>query len=146
MGENPPFLIMYLNKNIKSDVFKISKEDIVDFATKNDPMFFHLDESMAEESIFSELVSSGLHTICIILQKMNKFSDWSIATGLEHTVKYLKPVKPDVKYQVSGLVTYEHIWKNPKYTHLKMSNTLREGDKDIDLVLLDTSFLIYTPK
>jgi hypothetical protein len=60
--------------------------------------------------------------------------------------KYLKPVKPDVKYQVSGLVTHERTWKNPKYTHLKMSNTLREGDKDIDLVLLDTSFLIYTPK
>ena len=58
------------------------------------------------------------------LQKMNKFSDWSIATGLEHTVKYLKPVKPDVKYQVSGLVTHELTWKNPKYTHLKMSNTL----------------------
>ncbi len=146
MGVNPPFLIMYLDKTIKSDAFKISKEEIIEFATKYDPMFFHLDESKAEESIFSELVLSGLHTICIILQKMNQFSDWKIATGLEHTVKYFKPVKPNINYQVSGLVIYEHTWKNPMYTHLKMTNLLREKDSVIDLVSLDTSFLIYTPE
>ena len=92
---------MYLNKKIKSDNFSISKDEIIDFAKNYDPMFFHQDESKAEESIFTELVSSGLHTICIMLQKMNEFSDWTIATGLEHTVKYLKPVKPDINYTVS---------------------------------------------
>ena len=57
---------------------------------------------------------------------MNEFSDWKIATGLEHTVRYLKPVKPDVNYQVTGVVNFEEIWKNPKYTHLKMENILKE--------------------
>ena len=102
------------------------------------------DESKAEDSIFNELVSSGLHTICIMLQKMNEFSDWKIATGLEHTVRYLKPVKPDVNYQVTGVVNFEEIWKNPKYTHLKMKNILKEDGKDDNLVILDTSFLIYS--
>ena len=57
-----------------------------------------------------------------------------------------KPVKPNINYQVSGLVIYEHTWKNPMYTHLKMTNLLREKDSVIDLVSLDTSFLIYTPE
>ena len=135
---------MYIQKNIESDIFKISKDEIFDFAKKYDPMFFHMDESKAEDSIFNELVSSGLHTICIMLQKMNEFSDWKIATGLEHTVKYLKPVKPDVNYQVTGVVNFEEIWKNPKYTHLKMKNILKEDGKDDNLVILDTSFLIYS--
>lgn len=135
---------MYIQKNIESDIFRISKNEIFDFAKKYDPMFFHMDESKAEDSIFNELVSSGLHTICIMLQKMNEFSDWKIATGLEHTVKYLKPVKPDVNYQVTGVVNFEEIWKNPKYTHLKMKNILKEDGKDDNLVILDTSFLIYS--
>ncbi len=135
---------MYIQKNIESDIFKISKNEIFDFAKNYDPMFFHMDESKAEDSIFNELVSSGLHTICIMLQKMNEFSDWKIATGLEHTVKYLKPVKPDVNYQVTGKVNYEELWKNPKYTHLKMENVLQEKGKDQNLVILDTSFLIYS--
>ena len=135
---------MYIQKNIESDIFKISKDEIFDFAKKYDPMFFHMDESKAEDSIFNELVSSGLHTICIMLQKMNEFSDWKIATGLEHTVKYLKPVKPDVNYQVTGVVNFEEIWKNQKYTHLKMENILKEDGKDDNLVILDTSFLIYS--
>tara|TARA_B000000475_G_scaffold239111_1_gene208590 strand:+ start:444 stop:851 length:408 start_codon:yes stop_codon:yes gene_type:complete len=135
---------MYIQKNIESDIFKISKNEIFDFAKNYDPMFFHMDESKAEDSIFNELVSSGLHTICIMLQKMNEFSDWKIATGLEHTVKYLKPVKPDVNYQVTGKVNYEELWKNPKYTHLKMENVLKENGKDQNLVILDTSFLIYS--
>jgi hypothetical protein len=135
---------MYIQKNIESDIFRISKNEIFDFAKKYDPMFFHMDESKAEDSIFNELVSSGLHTICIMLQKMNEFSDWKIATGLEHTVRYLKPVKPDVNYQVTGVVNFEEIWKNPKYTHLKMKNILKEDGKDDNLVILDTSFLIYS--
>ena len=134
---------MYIQKNIESDIFKISKNEIFDFAKKYDPMFFHMDESKAEDSIFNELVSSGLHTICIKHQKMNEFSDWKIATGLEHTVKYLKPVKPDINYQVTGKVNYEELWKNPKYTHLKMENVLKENGREDNLVILDTSFLIY---
>jgi hypothetical protein len=135
---------MYLNKKIKSDNFSISKDEIIDFAKNYDPMFFHLDESKAEESIFTELVSSGLHTICIMLQKMNEFSDWTIATGLEHTVKYLKPVKPDINYTVSGIVNFEEFWKNPKYTHLKMKNILEDSETGSGLVELYTSFLIYS--
>ncbi len=134
---------MYLNKEIKSEKFQITKKEITHFAENYDPMFFHLDSTKAQESIFKDLVASGLHSICIILQKLNEFSDWKIATGLEHTVKYLKPVFPDQNYYVCGKVSYEGIWKNPKYTELKMNNYLMDESKD-KLVLLDTNFLIYT--
>ena len=59
---------MYLKKIITSDIFKISKDEIFDFAKNYDPMFFHMDESKAEDSIFTELVSSGLHTTSDRLQ------------------------------------------------------------------------------
>ena len=83
------------------------------------------------------------HSICIILQKLNEFSEWKIATGLEHAVKYLKPVVPNTTYKVIGEVYEENLWKNPKYTQLKMNNALIDS-KEKELVLLSTNFLIYT--
>ena len=76
---------------------------------------------------------------------MNEFSDWKIATGLEHTVRYLKPVKPDVNYQVTGVVNFEEIWKNPKYTHLKMENILKsEKDCLVEDVLIKEGSSVST--
>ena len=90
-----------------------------------------------------ELVASGLHSICIILQKINEFSEWMVATGLEHNVKYLKPVLPEVQYKVTGYVYEENLWKNPKYTQLKMKNALVNLEEE-ELVILSTNFLIYS--
>ena len=73
------------------------------------------------------------------LQKLNEFSEWKIATGLEHTVKYLKPVLPNTTYRVIGEVYEENLWKNPKYTQLKMNNALIDAN-NLDLVLLSTNF------
>ena len=58
-------------------------------------------------------------------------------------VKYLKPVVPNTIYKVIGEVYEENLWKNPKYTQLKMKNALIDKN-NMDLVLLSTNFLIYS--
>ncbi|MDA1363790.1 MAG: MaoC/PaaZ C-terminal domain-containing protein [Candidatus Marinimicrobia bacterium] len=135
--------ITYNNFEISSEIFTLSTEEIIKFASMYDPMFFHMDKHKAEESIFKELVASGMHSVCIILQKIDQITPWKIATGLEHTVKYFKPVKPSIKYFVQAKVVEESKWKNPKYSHLKMENSLRNENNEI-VVLLNTSFLIYS--
>lgn len=45
--------------------YHLTKEEIVDFAEQWDPQPFHVDEQAAKDSIFGELVASGLHTMCI---------------------------------------------------------------------------------
>tara|TARA_Y100000748_G_scaffold82339_1_gene68041 strand:- start:1037 stop:1444 length:408 start_codon:yes stop_codon:yes gene_type:complete len=135
--------MLYLNHKIQSEKFIINDDEIISFATSYDPMFFHLNKNEAQDSIFKELVASGLHSICIILQKINEFSEWMVATGLEHNVKYLKPVLPEVQYKVTGYVYEENLWKNPKYTQLKMKNALVNLEEE-ELVILSTNFLIYS--
>jgi len=134
---------MFLDHQVKSDEFIIKEDEIISFATNYDPMFFHLNKNEAQESIFKELVASGLHSVCIILQKLNEYSEWKIATGLEHTVRYIKPFLPNTTYKVIGEVYEENLWKNPKYTQLKMNNALIDKN-NIDIVLLSTNFLIYS--
>ncbi|MFC7157031.1 MaoC family dehydratase [Halomarina halobia] len=45
--------------------YTVTKAEIIEFAEQFDPQPFHVDEEAARESLFGELVASGLHTLCI---------------------------------------------------------------------------------
>lgn len=44
----------------------LSLEDVIAFASRYDPQYFHLDAEAARESLFGELVASGLHTLSAV--------------------------------------------------------------------------------
>lgn len=48
----------------------LSQEEVVAFASKYDPQYFHLDAEAARESIFGELVASGLHTLSAVFGRV----------------------------------------------------------------------------
>jgi acyl dehydratase len=66
-----PFVVTrYYEDLTVGDVFEtggytVTKEEIVEFAEQFDPQPFHVDEEAAAESMFGELVASGLHTLCL---------------------------------------------------------------------------------
>lgn len=43
--------------------YRFSKEEIIDFAQKYDPQYFHIDEEAANNSFYGGLIASGLHTL-----------------------------------------------------------------------------------
>jgi acyl dehydratase len=45
--------------------YTVERDEIISFAEQFDPQPFHIDEAAAEESVFGELVASGLHTLCL---------------------------------------------------------------------------------
>ncbi|WP_255195869.1 MaoC family dehydratase [Halorarius litoreus] len=45
--------------------YTVNKDEIVEFAEQFDPQPFHVDEEAAKDSMFGELVASGLHTLCL---------------------------------------------------------------------------------
>ncbi|MFO7927616.1 MAG: MaoC family dehydratase [Halobacteriota archaeon] len=45
--------------------YTVTKDEIITFAEQFDPQPFHTDEDAAKESVFGELVASGLHTLCL---------------------------------------------------------------------------------
>jgi acyl dehydratase len=48
----------------------VTREDIIDFATKFDPQPFHLDEAAAKASLFGGLAASGWHTASLCMRMM----------------------------------------------------------------------------
>jgi acyl dehydratase len=73
---------------------KLSKTDIIEFATEFDPQAFHLDDEAAKR-VFGGLAASGLHTMSIyqrlMVDNFLKKVDCLGGAGLD-SCKFVKPV------------------------------------------------------
>ena len=59
---------------------RVEKDEIIAFAKKYDPQFFHLDEEAARKSIFGRLVASGWHTAAMTMSLVAR-SEYRSAGG-----------------------------------------------------------------
>ncbi|SDE69959.1 MaoC family dehydratase [Kordiimonas lacus] len=50
--------------------YEVTKEEVIDFASKYDPQPFHLDEEVAKQSVFGALCASGWHTCAMMMRMM----------------------------------------------------------------------------
>jgi acyl dehydratase len=77
--------------------YHVTKEEIIEFASKYDPQPFHTDEEAAKESAFGELVASGWHTAAICMRllvdnMMDKRASMG-ARGVDE-LRWRQPVRP----------------------------------------------------
>ncbi|MEX0298929.1 MAG: MaoC family dehydratase [Kordiimonas sp.] len=89
--------------------YKVSKEEIIEFAGKYDPQPFHLNEEFAKHSVFGGLCASGWHTCSMMMRMM---VDRMMETGLAglgspglDKVAWKKPVFPDDTLSVKSTIT-----------------------------------------
>jgi len=50
--------------------YAVTKAEIIEFASKYDPQFFHLDDEAAKQSLFGGLCASGWHTCAMTMSMM----------------------------------------------------------------------------
>jgi acyl dehydratase len=84
-------------QRFESATMALTEADIIEFAKKFDPQYFHLDPAAAAGSAFGGLVASGLHTICITMRLFFDLNLWERAImaspGMDE-IRFLKPVRP----------------------------------------------------
>lgn len=77
--------------------YEVTEEEIVDFAEKYDPQFFHLDREAAKQSLFGGLCASGWHTcamtMAMMVENMRKVGKSLGSPGLDD-LRWVKPVYP----------------------------------------------------
>ena len=74
----------------------LSEEEVIAFASRYDPQYFHLDRDAAKDSIFGELVCSGLHTLSAVFGRImgsGLLSGISIG-GNQIDTKWPAPLRP----------------------------------------------------
>jgi acyl dehydratase len=90
----------------------MTREDIIDFAKRFDPLPFHTDENAANESVFGGIIASSLHTLSACTRVVVEAQgDVAILSGVGmDMVKMFNPVRP------GDILSVEAWW-----THLKRS-------------------------
>lgn len=78
--------------------YDVTREEVIEFASKYDPQPFHLDDEAAAQTYFGKLSASGWHTAAMTMRMMvDNFANEKRASlgspGLDE-LRWLKPVYP----------------------------------------------------
>lgn len=92
-------------QTFRSESHTIDATQIKAFASQFDPQPFHLDEELAKQSFFGELVASGWHVAAITMRLLVECTP--IAGGLVGAggdIRWLRPTRPGDTLQVDNEV------------------------------------------
>lgn len=87
--------------------FTFTEAEIIEFAEEFDPLPFHIDPDIAEESIFGGLIASGYHTTVKTNRTLveNYFGDTAIQGGLGlDDLRWHAPVRPGDELTTHGVI------------------------------------------
>ena len=95
-----------LGRKLLSESYVVSEEEIKEFAGKYDPQDFHLDDSLAKDSLFGGLAASGWHTASITMRLLvgnGKLIKGGIV-GMGGEISWPRPTRPGDTLQVESEV------------------------------------------
>ncbi|TGN10900.1 MaoC family dehydratase [Leptospira ilyithenensis] len=95
-----------LGRKLLSESYIVTEEEIKEFAGKYDPQDFHLNDSLAKESLFGGLAASGWHTASITMRLLvgsGKLIKGGIV-GMGGEISWPRPTRPGDTLQVESEV------------------------------------------
>lgn len=106
-----PFEAFSIGQLEEFGAYEVTKAEIVEFARKYDPQFFHLDPEAAKRSLFGGLCASGWHTcamtMAMMVENMDKTGRSLGSPGVDE-LRWKRPVYPgdvlSVRMEVLDLV------------------------------------------
>ena len=85
----------------------VGEAEIIDFASRYDPQYFHTDPVAARRSVWGGLVASGWHTTALFMRMVvdgHLRDTASIASPGVDEIRWLKPVRPGDR--LTGRLTF----------------------------------------
>ncbi len=92
-----PFESFEVGQKQSFGAYKVTEEEIIEFAQKYDPQFFHLDHEAAKQSLFGGLCASGWHTCAMTMSMLVANMDAngrSLGSPGIDNLRWLLPVYP----------------------------------------------------
>ncbi|MGG4774173.1 MaoC/PaaZ C-terminal domain-containing protein [Paenalcaligenes sp. Me52] len=86
-----------IGETIETEAFSLDRDMIVSFAEQYDPQDMHIDEELAKNTIFGELVGSGWQTLLITLKLIlnsKRFGDTPLIGAGFKEVRFHHPMYP----------------------------------------------------
>jgi acyl dehydratase len=88
--------------------YEVTREEVIEFATKYDPQPFHLSDEAAAKTHFGRIAASGWHTtamtMAVIARAVVDDEQASLGAAGIDELRWLKPVYPGDTLTVSGKI------------------------------------------
>jgi acyl dehydratase len=83
------------------DTVTADPEEMLDYARRNDPLPFHLDENAAKASLFGGLIASGEYTVTLWYRSLIPIvTKLAFLAGFDWLIKMPAPVRPNDRLRV----------------------------------------------
>src|SRR5437867_10315019 len=109
----------------KSETYAVSEEQLISFAREFDPQPFHLDATVARETMFKGLIASGWHTAAITMRlfvRSLNFTEGAIGLGVDE-LRWPNVVRPgDVLTVETEIVDVRPSRSRPNYGIIRLRN------------------------
>lgn len=129
---------------------EVTREEVIEFATKYDPQPFHIDEEAAKNSVFGALCASGWHTCAMMMSMLvENMSETKLASmgspGLDK-LQWLKPVFPGDTLSLRSTVTEKRESKSrPNIGLVKMQQQVLNQKGEIVADLISNAMIVRKP-
>jgi acyl dehydratase len=103
-----------IGESIDLGTYEITKEEIVAYASKWDPLPMHVDEKAGAASHFGQIIASGMHTLAImqLLSVLGAYRHWDVVAGRSISdLSLLRPVLPGMTLQ--GYLAIDDVERRP---------------------------------
>jgi acyl dehydratase len=88
--------------------YDVTREEVIEFASKYDPQPFHLSDEAAAKTHFGRIAASGWHTCAMTMAVIARYVVKDEQAGLGSPgvdeLRWLKPVYPGDRLTVSGTI------------------------------------------
>lgn len=122
--------------------YLVSAQEIIDFALKYDPQYFHTEPSEAPKSFFGQHVASGWQTTSIGMRLLvtgeHKFAGGMVGLGVEE-IRWRRPTLPGMTLKmVSEIIQLSRSGKFPRHGLVKLKNVISDATTGKELAEMTT--------
>lgn len=127
--------------------YKVTREEVIEFASKYDPQPFHLDDEAAASTYFGRLSASGWHTGAMAMRLMVEgWKDQEPTAGLGSPgideLRWVKPVYPGDELRVETEVIAKRRMKSrPDMGLMKSRQTVYNQDDEIVMTMISNGLI-----
>ncbi len=122
--------------------YPVNAEEIIEFAHKYDPQYFHTEPAKAPSSFFGQHVASGWQTVSIGMRLLvtgeHCFAGGMIGLGVEG-IRWRRPTLPGMNLKmVSEIIQLSRSGKFPKHGLVKLKNMIADATSGEELAEMTT--------
>ncbi|WP_224335516.1 MaoC family dehydratase [Haloprofundus halobius] len=118
--------------------YEVTEAEIVEFAERYDPQFFHVDPERAEETMYGGLIASGWHTASMTMRMLvDGFLSEAASLGAKGVdeLRWYRPVRPGDVLTLRNEVLKKEVESDVRgLAHVRTTTTNQEGEAVFSMI------------